>query len=230
MTSVHVVTSDDEADAGAATAAAGSGAASGGAGAASTAAGASSRGLTSTTCESQLAAIDCTPRALSPPYRGLHHHPIPSPLPPRSLASARLAAVTVSSLSVPKRALESIALQFLLAAGKHAVGPYERRVVSEFLRSGVLDLAALHLHANHGRLDGGDVAAACEGLALLAATEEFSTAKARAFTREGAAVAIASLRGDVLDKLVAGADAATKRKLRPLVDLSAEVGRRVGVK
>jgi len=136
----------------------------------------------------------------------------------------------VSSLSTPKRALESIALQFLLAAGKHAVGPYERRVVAEFMRCGVFDLAALHLHANHARLDPGDVAAGCEGLALLVATEEFTTAKARAFSREGAALAVASLRGDVLDKLAAAADAATKRKLRPLLDLSAEVGRRVGVK
>lgn len=105
----------------------------------------------------------------------------PTPTAPEvtTLSAGEVAALPapVGRPSLPKRGLESVALQLIFDLGKAAVGAMERRVVLEFIKAGVFDTLFQHLTANFARIDPVDFAAGVEGLSLLIATEEFATVK-----------------------------------------------------
>lgn len=140
--------------------------------------------------------------------------------------TAAASAVHTAPAGAPARGLECISLQFIAAMAKHATGSFERKVVGEIVRSGIMEAVLRHMHTNAPRIDAHDLMMGLEGLSTIVATEEFMAAKARAVSSPEGFAAGAGVRTEVMDPLCE--DLAVRKKLRPLLDYCAELQRKVG--
>lgn len=167
--------------------------------------------------------------------------------------AASIAVASGAHLSFPpSRALASVGLRFLLPLSRLMEGMHERKVVTEVLRHGIFELAVRYVDARGAaEADPGDLLCGLEGLAGMAASEEFVTQKvrrsgarlrsprqrrahpshrrhcpqAKALPSPEGVAACARLKDALLDRVTAD-DLPLRRKLRPLIDLSIEFGRK----
>jgi hypothetical protein len=137
---------------------------------------------------------------------------------------ATAASAAGTGVSASTRPLASIVCRFLLAIGRNFSAVGEARVVGELLKQRLFELIFVHMGTRRATLHAKDVAVGLEGLAMLLASEEFQTAKARAVQEPAAIASVLRFRENVLDEHCE--EAADRKKLRPLLDFCAEMQRK----